>query len=164
MGNQSFIHPVEPLYNCHSRVLILGTFPSPKSREGKFFYHHPQNRFWKVMAYLTGTPVPTSIEEKKSIILDNGFALWDVIKSCSVTGAGDSTIKNVVPADLSVIFNGAPIEKVFANGEKAYSLYMKHSFPITRHPIVKLPSTSPANASWNLERLIEAWKVIKDIN
>lgn len=160
MAPERFVHPVEPLFNENSRVLILGTFPSPKSREGKFFYHHPQNRFWKVMAALTGSPVPETIEEKKELILSNGFAVWDVVKSCRVTGASDSSIKDVVPTDLSIILDHAPIEKIYANGGTAYKLYMKYSYPKTGRPIEKLPSTSPANAAWSLERLIEAWSVI----
>lgn len=155
-----FVHPVLPLFNENSRVLILGTFPSPKSREGKFFYHHPQNRFWKVMTALTESPLPGTIDEKKTLILENGFALWDVIKSCRITGASDNSIRDVVPADLSIIMDGAPIERIYANGAAAYSLYMKYSFPQTSSPIIKLPSTSPANAAWSLERLIDAWKVI----
>ncbi|MGI6732590.1 MAG: DNA-deoxyinosine glycosylase [Anaerovoracaceae bacterium] len=157
---ERFVHPVEPLYDENSRVFILGTFPSPKSREGRFFYHHPQNRFWKVMAALTDSPVPETIEQKKELILSNGFAVWDVIKSCRVTGASDSSIRDVVPADLSIILDNAPIERIFANGEKAYRLYMKYIFPETERPITKLPSTSPANASWSLEKLIDAWSVI----
>ncbi|HOA42250.1 MAG TPA: DNA-deoxyinosine glycosylase [Bacillota bacterium] len=160
MASERFVHPVEPLFNENSRVLILGTFPSPKSREGKFFYHHPQNRFWKVMAALTGPPAPETIEEKKELILSNGFAVWDVVKSCRVTGASDSSIKDVVPTDLSIILDHAPIEKIYANGGTAYKLYMKYSYPKTGRPIEKLPSTSPANAAWSLERLIEAWSVI----
>lgn len=161
-SQERFVHPVEPLFDENSRILILGTFPSPKSREGQFFYHHPQNRFWKVMAALTDSPVPETIEQKKELMLSNGFAVWDVIKSCSVTGASDSSIRDVVPADLSIILGNAPIERIFANGEKAYGLYMKYIFPKTKRPITKLPSTSPANASWSLERLIEAWSVIID--
>jgi len=160
MASERFVHPVEPLFNENSRVLILGTFPSPKSREGKFFYHHPQNRFWKVMAALTGPPASETIEEKKELILSNGFAVWDVVKSCRVTGASDSSIKDVVPTDLSIILDHAPIEKIYANGGTAYKLYMKYSYPKTGCPIEKLPSTSPANAAWSLERLIEAWSVI----
>lgn len=162
MAPERFVHPVEPLFNENSRVLILGTFPSPKSREGKFFYHHPQNRFWKVMAALTGPPAPETIEEKKELILSNGFAVWDVVKSCRITGASDSSIKDVVPTDLSIIFDNALIEKIYANGGTAYKLYMKYSYSKTGRPIEKLPSTSPANAAWGLERLIEAWSVILD--
>ncbi len=154
------VHPVPPLFDSRSRILILGSFPSPKSREGKFFYHHRQNRFWKVMSALTDSELPETIEQKKKLILDNHFAIWDVIQSCRITGASDSSIRDVIPADLSVVFNNAPIEKVFANGEKAYNLYMKYIYPKMGFPITKLPSTSPANATWNLQRLIETWSIL----
>lgn len=154
------VHPVLPIFNEHSRVLILGTFPSPKSREARFFYHHPQNRFWKVMAALAEAPIPETIEQKKTLMLDNRIALWDVIESCRIIGASDSSIRDVVPADLSMIFNKAPIEKVYANGEKAWQLYMKYIFPQIKRPIIRLPSTSPANAAWSLEKLIEVWRQI----
>lgn len=154
------IHPVSPIFSESSRILILGSFPSPKSREGNFFYHHPQNRFWKVISAVTGSSEPKSIEQKKSLIIENNLALWDVIKSCTIVGASDSSIRDVVAADLSIIFDSASIEKVYANGGTAYRLYMKHIFPKFAHPIIKLPSTSPANAKWGLEKLIEAWSVI----
>jgi len=161
-NNDIFVHPVPPLFDQSSRVLILGTFPSPRSREGKFFYHHPQNRFWKVMAALTDSPLPETIGQKKTMMLGKGIAVWDVIQSCRVTGARDSSIRDVVPTDLSQILDHAPIEKIFANGGTAYKLYMKYSYPETGRPIIKLPSTSPANAAWSLERLIDAWSIIHD--
>lgn len=154
------VHPVPPLYDNRSKILILGSFPSPKSREGNFFYHHPQNRFWRVMAAITGLPQPQNIDQKKQLILSRNLALWDVIASCHIIGASDNSIRDVVPADLSVIFDNASIEKVFANGGKAYQLYMKYLYEKTGYPITKLPSTSPANAGWSLERLITAWQVI----
>jgi TDG/mug DNA glycosylase family protein len=155
-------HPVPPIYGENSRILILGTFPSPASREGGFFYHHPQNRFWRVMAAITGSVVPKDIEQKKELILENDLALWDVIASCKIVGASDSSIRDVVPTDLRIIFNQSPIEKVFANGDKAHRLYMKYAFQISEKPITRLPSTSPANAAWSLDRLIEAWSIIFD--
>ena len=161
-NNDIFVHPVPPLFDQNSRLLILGTFPSPRSREGKFFYHHPQNRFWKAMAVLMDSPLPETIEQKKTMMLGNGIAVWDVIQSCRVTGARDSSIRDVVPTDLSQILDHAPIEKIFANGGTAYKLYMKYSYPETGRPIIKLPSTSPANAAWSLERLIDAWSIIHD--
>ncbi len=161
MKKSIIVHPIEPLFDEHSRILILGTFPSPRSREGEFFYHHPQNRFWKVMAYLTDFPVPETIAQKKAMMLGNGIAVWDVIQICRITGASDSSIRDVVPTDLSIILDHAPIERIFANGAKAYDLYMKYSYPKTGRPIVKLPSTSPANAAWSLDRLIEAWSIIR---
>jgi len=161
-NNDIFVHPVPPLFDQNSRLLILGTFPSPRSREGKFFYHHPQNRFWKAMAALTDSPLPETIGQKKTMMLGNGIAVWDVIQSCRVTGASDSSIRDVVPTDLSQILDHAPIEKIFANGGTAYNLYMKYSYPEIGRPIIKLPSTSPANAAWSLERLIDAWSIIHD--
>ena len=112
------------------------------------------------MSALTDSELPETIEQKKKLILDNHFAIWDVIQSCRITGASDSSIRDVIPADLSVVFNNAPIEKVFANGEKAYNLYMKYIYPKMGFPITKLPSTSPANATWNLQRLIETWSIL----
>lgn len=152
------VHPVEALFCENSEILILGTFPSVKSREMKFFYSHPQNRFWKVMAGICECDVPETIEEKKKLILDHHFALWDVIHSCDVEGSADSTIKNVVPNDIRVILNHAKISKTFVNGKKAESLYKKYLEKDTGLKAVCLPSTSPANASWSLERLTEYWK------
>lgn len=153
-------HTFPPVFDGNSEILILGTFPSVKSREAQFYYHHPQNRFWKVIAYLTNSPLPESIDEKKKLLLDNNIAIWDVIKSCEIKGSSDSSIRNAEPADLSVILDNAPIERIFANGDKAYKLYMKYSYRKTGRKILKLPSTSPANAAWTLDRLLKAWKVI----
>jgi TDG/mug DNA glycosylase family protein len=153
-------HTIPPVFDENSRVLILGTFPSIKSREANFFYHHPQNRFWRVIAKLTGNIEPKNIEEKRKLLLDNNIAVWDVIHSCRLKGSSDSSIRDVVPNDLSVILDHAPIENIFANGNKAYELYMRYSFDKIKRPIEKLPSTSPANARWSFERLLEDWKVI----
>ena len=153
-------HPIPPLYDAHSSVLILGSFPSVKSREAAFFYGHPQNRFWKVLAQLFEAPVPDTVPEKKQLILSHHLALWDVIAACDIEGSADSTIRNVVPNDLSVILNSAPIQRIFVNGRKAESLYKKYLLPVTGRDAICLPSTSPANASWNLERLTDAWRII----
>lgn len=153
-------HTFEPLYDSSSKILILGTFPSVKSRENHFYYGHPQNRFWKVIAGLTGTKVPVTIEEKKHLLLINKIAVWDVIHSCSITGSGDASIRDVVPNDFSALFSDVEIEKIYANGAKAYELYMKYVYPHTGREILKLPSTSPANAGYTLDRLLEKWKVI----
>ncbi len=152
------IHPIEPLCCDKSRILILGSFPSVKSRESGFFYGHPQNRFWRVMARICGCETPTSIDEKKRMILDNGFALWDVIHSCEITGSADSTIKNVKPNDLSVILDSAPIERIFVNGRKAEALYKKYIENEVGITAKALPSTSPANAAWSEDRLFEYWQ------
>lgn len=157
---ESFVHPVPPLYSENSKTLLLGTFPSAKSREARFFYGHPQNRFWKLLALLFEEKIPENIEEKKQLILGNSLALWDVIHSCTVTGSSDSSIKNVVPNDISVILENSNVNRIFCNGATAYNLYNKYIFPATGINAVKLPSTSPANASFSLERLAEYWKQI----
>lgn len=154
------VHPVKPVYNEKSKILILGTFPSVKSREACFFYAHPQNRFWKTLAAVTNDTLPSSVEEKKAFLLRNNIAVWDVIQSCEVEGSSDSSIKNVITNDLSCIFNTADIHAVFANGTKAYDLYHKYCFPQTGRAIIKLPSTSPANAAYSLDKLIEQWYII----
>ena len=152
-------HPFEAIYDRNSKVLILGSFPSVKSREQNFFYGHPQNRFWKVIAAIFKEDVPKTIQEKKKLLIKNNIALWDVIASCEIKGSSDSSITNAVPNDLSAIFNTAKIEKVFCNGNKSFELYQKHIFPINEIKAEKLPSTSPANASYNLEKLIKEWSL-----
>ena len=154
-------HLLEPVYDTNSRILILGTFPSVKSREAKFYYKHPRNRFWKVIAEIVGNKECETIEEMKKMLIDNKIAVWDVIDSCEITGSSDASIKNVVPADLSIILDKANIKKIYANGDKAFKLYMKYSYPITKRDIIKLPSTSPANATFSLEKLVENWGQIK---
>ncbi len=152
------VHPVEALYNENSKILILGTFPSVKSREARFFYAHPQNRFWRVMAKICDCDIPKTVEDKKRLILDNNFALWDVIHSCEVTGSADSTIKNVVPNDISSILSNSKVDRVFVNGKKAESLYKKYIESSAGITAECLPSTSPANAAWSEDRLAEYWK------
>lgn len=152
------LHPIKPVYNEKSEILILGSFPSVKSREEGFFYGHPQNRFWRVMARICSSPVPKDIDEKTKLILDHHFALWDVIYSCEISGSSDSSIKNAVVNDLGVILNCADIKKIFVNGKKAESLYKKYLENSTGMKAVCLPSTSPANAAWGEERLFEYWK------
>lgn len=151
------IHPIEPLFDENSEILILGSFPSVKSREQGFFYGHPQNRFWKVISRICNQPKPESIEDKTRLILDNRFALWDVIHSCEITGSADSSIKNVQPNDLSVILDTANIKHIFLNGKKAEALYNKYIKDTVSIPASVLPSTSPANASWSEDRLFEYW-------
>lgn len=154
------VHPIPPLFDKNSRVLILGSFPSVKSREAKFFYGHPQNRFWRVLAALTGSPLPHTIEEKTELVLKNHFALWDSIGSCTISGSSDSSIRDVVPNDLSIILDHAPIERIFCNGAASLVCYRRYIEPLIHRPALPLPSTSPANAAWTLERLIDAWRVI----
>ncbi len=156
------IHPIPPLYDKNSRVLILGSFPSVKSREELFFYGHPQNRFWKVISLLFGVDEPNGIESKKQLLLSHGIALWDVIGSCEIIGSMDSSIKNAVPNDISKIIESSKINKIFLNGktaEKYYNKFLKKSLNIES---VGLPSTSPANAAFTLPRLVDEWSVIQN--
>ena len=164
-GYTHVTHTFLPVYNKESQVLVLGSFPSVKSREQNFYYGHPQNRFWKVTAFLAGCPVPQTIEEKKEFFLANGIAVWDVIASCDIIGSADSTIKNVKENDMRVILDAADIRAIFTNGTKAHDLFQKYcrKCSMANIPEIKLPSTSPANAAWSLERLTQAWtKAIGD--
>ena len=156
------IHKSPPVYNKNSQILILGSFPSVKSREGRFFYHHKQNRFWKVLSTIVNDVLPETIDEKKDFLLKNHIAVWDVIASCDIEGSSDSSIKNAVPNDFSDILKAAPIRKIYTNGGTAYKLYHKYCEKVTGIKAMKLPSTSPANASYSLDRLISEWKVIAD--
>ena len=155
-------HPFGPLYSRESRVLILGSFPSVKSREQNFFYGHPQNRFWKVISNIFDKPVPVTIEEKRDLIIKSGLALWDSIASCEIVGSSDSSIRNAKANDLRVILDSASIERIYCNGKKSYELYVKYIEPEIGIKAICLPSTSPANAQWTLDKLIEAWSVIKE--
>lgn len=146
-----------PLYDSNSQILILGSFPSVKSREANFFYGHPQNRFWKVISAVYGCPTPSTIEEKTEFVLSNRIALWDTIDSCDIIGSSDSSIKNVVPTDINMVLHAADIRAVFCNGAASHKLYMKYCYPDTHTEAVKLPSTSPANAAFSLEKLIGIW-------
>ena len=152
-------HTFEPIYNNQSKILILGSLPSVKSREQGFYYGHPQNRFWKVLAGILQCEVPTTIEEKKQMLLDNHIAIWDVIDSCEIKGSSDSSIRNVVASDIASVLEKAPITHIYANGKTAGALYRKWVQPITQREIIDLPSTSPANAAYKLETLIEHWSV-----
>ena len=154
-------HPIPPLYGPRSERLILGSFPSVKSREAMFFYGHPQNRFWRVLAALCGEPTPRNVEEKTKLVLDHGFALWDVIASCEIVGSSDSSITNAVANDLTPILAGSRVTRIFCNGTTSFRLYGRYIQPVTGIEAVYLPSTSPANAQWSLERLIAAWSVLK---
>ncbi len=157
------IHPIPPLYDGRSRILVLGSFPSVLSRKTCFFYGHPQNRFWKVLAALFTSPVPETIEEKKALALENGVALWDVIASCDIDSSSDASIRAVVPTDLTPILDKAPIHKIFCNGATSHKLYTQHQQRRTGREALRLPSTSPANAAWSLPRLIDAWSILKEV-
>ena len=153
-------YPFIPLYDENSEILILGSFPSVKSQENKFFYGHPQNRFWPMIAEIFGEVRPQTREEKIALALRNHMAVWDVIESCDLVGSSDSSIKNAVPNDLSEILEKTRISRIFINGRTAEKFYRKYQAKAVDIPAVCLPSTSPANAAWSFERLKEAWSVI----
>lgn len=158
---QRIVHPIPPLFDQNSKKLILGSFPSIKSREAMFFYGHPQNRFWKVLAAVFETPVPGTIEEKRAFLLARGVAVWDTIASCDITGSSDSSIRNVIPNDLTPILSAAHIERIYVNGKTSEKYYNKYIRDVIGREAVCLPSTSPANAAWSLHRLVQAWQVIR---
>ena len=155
-------HPIPPVYAKNSVCLILGSFPSVKSREQGFFYGHPRNRFWAMLAKILDEKKPETIAEKKALLTRHGIALWDVIQSCEISGSSDSSIKNAVPNDIMPILEQSKIRKILINGGKAWELYQRHIAADSNNAIiknaVKMPSTSPANAGWTLERLIHAWE------
>ena len=155
-------HPIKPIFDEQSEILILGSFPSVKSREEGFFYGHPQNRFWKVVAAVHNALVPVTIPQKKEFLLQHHIAVWDVIQSCDIVGSADSTIKNVVANDLQVILTQANIKKIFVNGKKAEQLYKKHIAKDIGRDAICLPSTSPANAAWTYEKLVDTWRQIAE--
>ena len=155
---QTIEHNFEPVFDAQSEILILGSLPSVKSRENHFYYGHPQNRFWKLVAALCQEDIPQTIEEKKNLLYHHKIALWDVIAKCDIIGSSDSSIKNVIPNDMKQILDHAPIRQIYANGGKAYELYMRYCYPDCQRDIIKLPSTIPANASFSMERLLEAWE------
>ena len=158
------IHTIPPVYDERSKILILGTMPSPKSREARFFYAHPQNRFWRVLAAVFGAPAPVTTPEKTAFALERGIALWDVLKSCRITGASDASIRDAEANDLSEIFDAADIAAVFTTGAAAAHLYDKHCRQRCAHynaAVINLPSTSPANRGrYDLERLVGEYRVI----
>ena len=155
------VHPIPPVFDADSTVLVLGSFPSVKSRESGFFYGHAQNRFWRVTAAVFSCPVPATIPEKRAFLLQNHVALWDVIASCDIDGSSDASIKNVRPNDLAPLLAASKITRIFTNGATADALSTRWQLPATGIPAVRLPSTSPANAAWSLDRLIDAWRVIR---
>ena len=150
----------DPVADTDSRLLILGSMPGIRSLQMQQYYGHPQNRFWKVLANVFQAEVPGTIEEKKAFLLEHRIAVWDVIGQCEITGSSDSSIRNVVPNPISKILETTKIEQIFVNGKKAEQLYQRYIYPQTKRNAICLPSTSPANASWNLEKLTEAWKIV----
>ena len=157
---QQVVHPIAPVFDGQSRILILGSFPSVKSRQAAFFYGHPQNRFWKVISAVLGCACPQTVEQKRQMLLSYRIALWDVIAACRIEGSSDSSIRDAVPTDLSLILRAAPVHAVFCNGQTAFRLYGRFQQAQTKLPAALLPSTSPANAAYSLERLTESWKAI----
>lgn len=154
------MHNIDPIWNKESEILILGSFPSVKSREASFYYAHPQNRFWRVLSTLYAEPMPGSTEEKRSLLLRHHLALWDVIASCEIEGSSDSSLRNVEANDIAPLIAGSQIRRVYANGATAGRLYRQHLLSKTGIPAVTLPSTSPANASFSFEKLCLAWRVL----
>ena len=150
-------HEIPPVYDKNSKILILGSFPSVKSRENQFFYHHPQNRFWKVLSGVVGCDIPVTIDDKKEFLLNNNIAVWDVIASCEIEGSSDSSIKNVVPTDLKPILEHSHVKKVFCNGATSAKYYKKYQEKELGIEAETLPSTSPANAAYSVDRLVEIW-------
>ena len=155
-------HPIPPVYDENSRVLVLGSFPSVKSREQGFFYGHPSNRFWRVLSALAGKEVPSTIDQKRTLLLSMGIAVWDVIQSCDITGSSDSSIKNVIPNDLADLLNRSKVIRIFVNGKTAKKYYDKYLLPKVGIQAICLPSTSPANAICSLDKLISEWKIITE--
>ncbi|NLM20193.1 MAG: DNA-deoxyinosine glycosylase [Peptococcaceae bacterium] len=154
-------HTIEPYFNVNSRILILGTMPSPKSREAGFYYAHPQNRFWRVLAEVLAEKPPVTIEEKKLMLRRHRIALWDVLKTCEIRGADDNSIRNPIVNDIQTILSQSAIQAVYTTGKKATSLYNKYCYPKTGMEAVYLPSTSPANcARYSYEDLVKAYRII----
>ncbi len=158
---QGIEHPFAPVFASDSRVLVLGTFPSVKSRENAFYYGHPQNRFWRLLAALFDTDIPITIPQKKHLLLQHHIALWDVLASCDITGSADSSIQRPVPNDIGTLLAQTSVHTLYANGQTAAALYRRWCEPQTGKPIIALPSTSPANAAWTLEKLISAWEPVR---
>ena len=155
------VHTFGPIFDSNSEILILGTFPSVKSRENNFYYGHPRNRFWQVIAMVYAEDIPITVKEKKELLLKNKIALWDVIEKCDIAGSSDSSIRNVVPADIGCMIKRSNIRRVFTNGATAKKLYDRYILKATGLEAVMLPSTSPANAAYSAERLIEIWRSIR---
>ena len=151
-------HPFAPLMCPESRILILGSFPSVRSREQQFYYGHPQNRFWPMLAAVYGAPVPVTTDEKTTLVFSHQLALWDCIASCTITGSSDASVRDAAPVDIARVTAVAPIERVICNGALAARLYAQHLQPVLHVPALTLPSTSPANAAWSLARLTECWR------
>lgn len=163
MNKESVLHTLKPIYDSHSTILLLGSMPSPKSRETQFYYGHPQNRFWKVLSSVFSQPLPTTNAQKEEFLLSHHIALWDVLASCQIHGADDSSIEDPQPNNINLILKAAPIQAIFATGSAAYRYYNQLCKPNTNRPIFLLPSTSAANCRhYNLERLIQRYQILKE--
>ena len=157
---ENVVHPIDPVFDENSRILILGSFPSVKSREVQFYYGHPQNRFWKVLAAVLGEPLPETIPQKKAMLKKHYIALWDVLESCTIVGASDTSIEDVVPNKINGLVKASKVSRIFCTGATAYRLYQKYCAAEVGIDAVKLPSTSPANCAVSMEKLVEAYRAI----
>lgn len=156
------IHTFKPIFQSDAKILILGSFPSVKSREQAFYYGHPQNRFWRIIASVTKEDIPQTIADKQALLYRKKIALWDVVYQCEIIGSKDQSIKNEKPNDLSIIFSQAPIQRVYTNGQAAGKLYKKYFQEDMDCEMTVLPSTSPANATYSFERLVQEWQQITE--
>lgn len=162
MKRNTAVHTIDPVYSPESKILILGSFPSVKSREAGFYYAHPTNRFWKILAALFNTELP-DIESRKSFLLSHGIALWDTIGRCTIKGSSDSSIEDAVPNDIASLINTTNIHTIILNGNKSRDMFRKYLSDYIEADVITLPSTSAANASYSLPELIDAWSIIKSI-
>ena len=157
-------HPFKPIFDKNSKILILGSFPSVISRKFGFYYTNPQNRFWRVLARILNDDVPESTDEKIKFLLFHHIAIYDAAISCEIDGSSDAKMSKIVPANLKPLFKEANIKQVYANGGKAYEICKKYLddeiLKATKNEVIKLPSTSPANAKFSLERLANEWSMI----
>ena len=160
MSVQTVAHPLSLVWNENSRILILGSFPSVRSREAGFYYAHPQNRFWPLLARLFDEPLPQTTEDRRAFALRHGIALWDSIESCTITGSSDASIREAKPNDIAWLIRQTGIQRIYCNGQQSYKLYQKYCADSCGLNAIPLPSTSPANAAWSLDQLADAWKVI----
>ena len=151
-------HPFKPIYNSESQILILGSFPSVKSREVCFYYGHPQNRFWKILSNIFNVNIPLSTNEKIKFLISHKIAIWDTIKSCNINSSSDSSIKNAIPNDIEMIIKNSNIKAIFCNGNTSYKIFIKYFKDKINLPIICLPSSSPANAKFSLQNLTDIWK------
>ena len=154
------VHPFAPVWDAHSRVLVLGSFPSVRSRQVGFYYGHPQIRFWRVLERLYGQPVPPDAQGRRAFALRHGLALWDVLAACDIAGSSDASIRHAVPNDVPALLRHSGVERIYCNGQRAYALYLRYLNAACGLPVRALPSTSAANAAWSLDRLTDAWRAI----